>query len=193
MRQVYIMGSGIYFMAVSISLIAAVEPELNRRLDQTALGFGVAFAMLTVGRFLTQIPIGHISDRIGRRPLITIGMFVMIPLAVLQGFAPTTLTLSAVRFLLGVASALVVAPAYAMVSDLALPGRMVRQMSVLTMAFGLGVATGPMISGLLAGVVGFEVPFIAAGVALTFGAIFVAAFVKESLPGRAEALRYRTG
>lgn len=187
MRQLYVLGVAVFVMAISISLIAAVEPEMNRRLGQTAIGFGVAFSMLTVGRFLFQIPVGHWSDRIGRKPLIVAGMVAMIPLTVLQGYAGTTFWLSLDRFLLGVATALLVAPGYAMVADLALPGMLVRQMSLVTMAFGLGVATGPMLSGFLAGVAGFEAPFQIGGAASLVAAILVAIFVKESFPTKKQS------
>jgi MFS family permease len=187
MRQVYILGFSAFVMAISISLMAAVEPELNRRLGQTAIGFGVAFSMLTIGRFLVQIPVGHWSDQIGRKRLIVAGLIAMIPLTIFQGYAPTTFWLSVDRFLLGVATAAIVAPGYAMVSDLALPGMLVRQMSVITMSFGLGVATGPMVSGLLAGTVGFEVPFLAGGAVSLIATIIVVLYVRETIPATRHA------
>lgn len=182
MRQLYLVGGAVFVMAVGISLIASVEPELNRRLGQTAVGFGAAFAALTVARFLTQIPLGHLSDTIGRKRLIVVGMAAMVPLVVLQGFAPTTFLLSVDRFLLGVATAAIVAPGYALVADRALPGLKVRQMSVMTMSFGLGIAAGPILSGMLAGVVSFEMPFIAGGVLSMGATLLVALFVEESNP-----------
>jgi MFS family permease len=181
-RQLYILGIAVFVMAVSISLMASVEPELNRRLGQTAVGFGLAFSMLTVGRFLVQIPVGHWSDHIGRKPLLVAGLIATIPLTVLQGYAPTTFWLSADRFLLGVSTAMMVAPGYAMVVDLALPGMLVRQMSLLTMSFGFGVAVGPMLSGLLAGVAGFEVPFLVGGAGCLVATVLVSLFVRESYP-----------
>ncbi|MFO7769649.1 MAG: MFS transporter [bacterium] len=182
MRQLYLMGGAVFVMAVGISLIAAVEPELNRRLGQTAVGFGVAFAMLTVARFLTQIPIGRLSDEIGRKPLIVGGTIAMIPLTVLQGYAPTTFLLSIDRFLLGAATAAIVAPGYAMVADRALPGLKVRQMSVMTMAFGLGVAAGPLFSGATAGIIDFHVPFLLGGAASAAAAVMIHLFIRESNP-----------
>ncbi len=183
-RQLYVLGSAIFVMAVSISLIAAVEPELNRRLSQTALGFGLAFSMSTFARIVFQIPIGRLSDRIGRKSLIFLGLVMLAPLSVLQGMAPTTFWLSADRFLLGAATAMIVAPAYAMVADRGLPGLQVRQMGIMTMAFGLGVAAGPLLSGTMAGVVSFETPFLVSGALSALAAFMVYVFVEESHQGR---------
>jgi MFS family permease len=49
----------------SLSMISALENEVNHRLSQTAIGFGVAFSALTVARLVVQIPIRRLSDRIG--------------------------------------------------------------------------------------------------------------------------------
>lgn len=181
MRQLIMLGASIFVLALSVGLISALEPELNRRLNQTAIGFGIAFSMLTLARLIFQIPMGHLSDRIGRKGLIVVGMFAMAPLTVLQGFAPTTLLLSVDRFLLGAASAMIVGPVYALVSDRGIPGLLVRQMSILTMSFGLGIAAGPLLGGLLAGIMTFEVPFIAGGILNVAAGVMVLLFVRESL------------
>jgi MFS family permease len=179
-RQLYVLGAAIFVMALSISLIAAVEPELNRRLSQTALGFGFAFSMSTLARVVFQIPVGTLSDRIGRKPLIFLGLVVLAPSSVIQGLAPTTFWLSVDRFVLGAATAMIVAPAYAMVADRGLPGLRVRQMGIMTMSFGLGVAAGPLLSGTLAGVVSFETPFLMSGALCTMAAFMVHVFVNDS-------------
>jgi len=187
MRQLYIIGAAVFVMALSVGLISALEPELNRRLAQNAIGFGIAFSMLTVARLIFQIPLGHLSDRIGRKGLIVGGMLLMAPLTLLQGFAPTTFLLSIDRFLLGAASAMIVGPVYAMAADRAVPGRTVRQMSILTIAFGLGVAAGPLMAGIVAGMSSFEMPFVAGGILNAVAGLIVLFFVRESLPARQPA------
>jgi MFS family permease len=172
-------------MALSVTLIASVEPELNERLGQTAVGFGLAFSMLTVGRVIFQIPIGNLSDRVGRRRLILTGLVLLVPLTLFQGIAPTTFWLSVDRFLLGAATSLIIAPAYAMVADRRLKGLRVRQMSIMTMSFGLGIATGPLLSGTLAGTLGFESPFLIGAVLSGIAAFCFYLLVEESNPAEA--------
>jgi len=110
----------------------------------------------------------------------------VVPLGVLQGYASTTFLLALDRFLLGIATAMVVAPSYAMVADLGIPGLLVRQMSMMTMSFGLGVAIGPLISGTLAGVFGFEVPFlVGGGLCLTVFTLQLLYLRETVIPGQA--------
>ena len=69
---------------------------------------------------------------------------------------------------------MIVAPAYAaMVADRGLPGLQVRQMGIMTMSFGLGVAAGPLLSGTLAGIVSFETPFLMSGALSAVAALMV--------------------
>jgi MFS family permease len=185
MRQLYVLGMCVFTMALSVTLIASVEPELNERLGQTAVGFGLAFSMLTVGRVIFQIPIGNLSDRVGRRRLILTGLVLLAPLTLFQGIAPTTFWLSVDRFLLGAATSLIIAPAYAMVADRRLKGLRVRQMSIMTMSFGLGIATGPLLSGTLAGTLGFQSPFLIGAVLSGIAAFCFYLLVEESNPAEA--------
>ncbi len=66
-----------FLMASAFSMVTTLENEFNSRLDITAIGFGIAFSTLMIGRLIFQVPIGHYSDKIGRRPLIIIGLVAM--------------------------------------------------------------------------------------------------------------------
>ena len=165
-------------------MISALENEFNERLSQTALGFGVAFSALTVSRLFVQIPIGRLSDRIGRKGLIIGGLVALAPLTVLFGYVTTTEQLVGLRLLQGVATAGVAAPAFALAGDLARKGGEGREMSFLTMGFGLGMGMGPLIAGGLAGYVGFTTPFWVFGAAALIAAIWVWRWAEESIfPG----------
>jgi MFS family permease len=171
-------------MASSLSMISALENEFNTRLSQTALGFGVAFSALTVARLFVQIPVGRLSDRIGRKKLIVGGLVALAPMTVLFGYVTTTLQLINLRLAQGVATACIAAPAFALASDLARKGGEGREMSFVTMGFGLGMGVGPLIAGALGGYLGFEVPFYVVGVASLVVAWMVGRWAEESIkPG----------
>jgi MFS family permease len=171
-------------MASSLSMIAALETEFNARLSQTALGFGIAFSALTVARLFVQIPVGRLSDRIGRKKLIVFGLVALAPLTFLFGYVGTTAQLINLRLLQGVATALIAAPAFALAADLARKGGEGREMSFLTMGFGLGMGVGPLIAGVLGGYLGFEVPFYVVGAMCLVAAWLVAIWAEESIEPR---------
>lgn len=72
-------------LASTLSMIASLENVSNERLAKTALGFGVAFSALTVLRLVVQIPLGRLSDRIGRKKPIVAGLVAPAPITALFG------------------------------------------------------------------------------------------------------------
>ncbi len=175
-------------LASSLSMIAALENEFNRRLSQTAIGFGIAFSALTVSRLFVQIPIGRWSDHIGRKKLIVGGLVALAPITVLHGYVQTTLQLVILRLVQGVSLAAVAAPAFALAGDLAPAGNEGHEMSFVTMGFGLGLGAGPLIAGLLAGYLGFVVPFWVVGSLAVVAAWGVWRFSRESIGPGGEVL-----
>jgi MFS family permease len=167
-------------MAGSFSMMTTLEKQFNDKLHQTAFGFSVAFSALMVSRLLFQLPLGRLSDRVGRKPLIVGGLLLMAPVTALLGVVTSTFQLTAARLIQGVAAAAVAAPAFALAGDLSVGGGEGRQMSLITSGFGLGIATGPLLAGVLA-VSSFELPFLVAALLLLGGAGAVQVLVTETV------------
>ena len=168
-----------FMMASSFAMMSPLENEFNARLDQTAIGFGVAFSALMVSRLVLQTPLGRLSDRIGRKPLVVGGLLLLVPATALMGYVSTTLQLVGARILQGSASAGVAAPAFALAADLSSAGTEGRQMSFITAGFSLGIAVGPLIAGFLASV-SFALPFLIGAGGCLVGAGLVQAVVPET-------------
>ncbi|MEF8847997.1 MAG: MFS transporter [Candidatus Thermoplasmatota archaeon] len=178
--DLYILGLAIGFMVISISLITTLEQQFNQKLSQTAIGFSIAFSALIITRILFQTPIGHISDKKGRKNLVSIGMIGMGLLTFLLPYVQTTFELILIRIGQGIASAGVVAPGFALAADIA-GKRKGKEMSVMTTSFMLGLAAGPLIAGLFAGYLSFESPFYISGILSVLGGILVYKYVKETI------------
>ena len=173
-------GLATFVMAGSFSMVTTLENEFNEMLRITALDFGIAFSMLMIGRFFFQIPLGRLSDFIGRKPLVLVGLVLMAPATILLGEVTSMWQLVAARLFQGIASACIAAPAFAVAADLSRSGGEGRQMSVITMGFGLGLATGPLLAGLLV-VVFFELPFLAGGIMCLLCALIVFRYMPETI------------
>lgn len=179
------LGMATFVMAFAYSIIVTLEKQFNEKLGMTALGFGVAFSTLMISRLLFQIPFGRLSDRIGRKPLILIGLVAMAPATALLGEASTFFELIGLRIMQGIASAAIAAPAFALAADLSTSGGEGRQMSIVTMGFTFGIATGPLLSGILA-VFFFDLPFLLGGALLLLGAWVVYRAVPETVGAKKE-------
>lgn len=169
-----------FVMAGGFSMMSALENEFNQRLNMSAFVFSIAFSALLFSRIFTQVPLGRLSDRIGRKPLIIAGLILTAPSTALLGYAATVTQLTILRLFQGIGSAAVAAPAFAVAADLAKAGGEGRQMSIITMGFGLGIALGPLLAGVLA-VYSFVVPFIVGGVLSLLGAWVVYKYVPETV------------
>lgn len=178
-KSIISLGAAMFMMASAYSMMSALENEFNLRLQQTALGFGIAFSALTVSRMIVQTPLGYLSDRVGRKPLIITGLILMAPATVLLGMVGTTLQLTGARALQGITSAAVASPAFALAGDLSSKQGEGRQMSIITTGFFLGISIGPLIAGFFSQIA-FVLPFIIGGGMLLVGAAIVYLFVPES-------------
>ena len=178
---VFALGVATLFMAIGIGLFATLEPQLLARLDQGPVLFSVEFAAVVLANVLFQVPIGRASDRYGRRPFVLAGFVILIPSLLVQGFVTTPTTMILARFVQGIAVAMVFAPALALAGDLAREGESGTKLSVLTMAFGLGTAIGPLASGVLV-TFGFVWPFAFGAALAAVGLALVYSQVEETVP-----------
>ncbi len=169
-----------FAMASAFSMLTTLEPQINQHLNQSAFMFSIAFSSLMFSRLILQIPLGRLSDRIGRKPLIVLGLIFIAPATMLIGYAMTTMQLIGLRILQGIASAGIAAPAFALAADLAKKGSEAQQLAIVTMGFGLGIALGPLIAGILVSDF-YPLPHIVGGAIALIGAFVVFFCVPETV------------
>jgi MFS family permease len=177
-----IFGAGLasFMMAGAFSMMTPLEVQFNARLHETALEFGIAFSALMVSRLVIQIPVGRLSDHFGRKPFIIGGLVLMALSTAVLGKAGSTMELIWIRVIQGIGAAGIAAPAFALAADLTKQGGEARQMSIITMGFGLGIAAGPLIAGLLAKT-SFDLPFLVFGALLMLSAWVIYRLVPETI------------
>lgn len=187
---VFTLGLATLFMAIGVALFATLQVEINARLDQGATAFGLQFSALLLPFILFQTSVGRKSDSYGRKRFIVLGLVLLAPTTFVQGIVSTSTEMFVARFAQGVAGTFVFAPALALAGDLA-RGDTASKLAVLTMAFGFGVAVGPLSSGFLVAF-GFVVPFTFGAVLALVGAVLVHSEVEETV-GREEETETETG
>lgn len=161
---------------VGFGIIIPIMPELV-----STFHLAVMLAVYSAGSFFMSPVWGAVSDRIGRKPIIMIGIIGFAVSFFLFGMATENLVLMYIsRILGGLFSGAVMSCAVAYVADVTTEENRTKGMGLVGMSIGLGFIFGPAVGGLLS-VFGYQVPFFAsAGLALlTF--IFVMKFLEESL------------
>ncbi|MDV2481515.1 MFS transporter [Methanoculleus sp. Wushi-C6] len=151
----------VIFMDMMIyGLLIPVFPEYAPRLgvDESVIGviFGVYAAML----LLFSIPMGLLSDRVGRRPLIAAGMLLLALATALFGFSTTVEHLIAARMVQGISAAATWSVGLALLAETCEPERLGERMGIALSAVGLGTVVGPVIGGLLFEYLGYTATFV---------------------------------
>jgi len=154
------------------------DPEPSHEAAESLGGVAI------LDQVLLQAPVGRATDFYGRKRFIVVGMVLLVPTTFVQGVILDPWLMFLARFLQGVAGAMVFAPALALAGDLAPEGQSGSTLSVLTMAFGSGVAFGPLLSGFLVAF-GFVVPFAVGAALAAVGAVLVRTQVEETVTPRA--------
>ncbi len=171
---------------------AVIIPVFPQRLQ--ALGLGPETLALMEGAFglgmlLFSTPMGTLSGRIGRKPILFISLAGFVVTNLLLAFVNVPLLFIPIRFIEGMLLSGLIPAAMSMVGDTIPLERQGCWIGFLTTAQAVGFALGPGLGGLLSQTLGFTSPFLlSAGIALAASllAIFM---VPETLPKhvRAEA------
>ena len=166
-------------------------------LYEERLGFGsftttAVFAAYPAGVAVSLFILGHLSDRIGRRPAMMLGLlFLLLSDAIFVCWIAVPGLLLA-RAITGVAIGIVTSTATAQLSELRRRGGRPPSESLAILANFGGVAAGPVISGLVAVVSADPLRVTYAVVAVAAMAALVAVVrVPETLPAGQSHVRYR--
>ena len=145
------------FLVTMIDMIGfgIIIPFLTYLVQDLAEAAGVVRIGLWVGLLMTAYSAaqflfspfwGSLSDRIGRRPVLMIGLVGNTVFFTAFGFSTTLLFALSMRFLAGVFNGnIAVARAY--IGDVSSPKQLATRMGLIGAAFGLGFTIGPFIGG----------------------------------------------
>lgn len=158
------------FIAVNQLGFGAIVPVIAlyaRSFGVLQAAIGVAIAMYGLARFLVAVPVGKLTDVLGRRAALALGGVVTAAGNLLCACAPNFATFVAARFVAGAGAALVLIAGQIVLADITTPERRGRVMAIYQGVFLFAVGVGPYPGGLLAERFGLAAPFVvyaAAGV-----------------------------
>ena len=179
-RILGILFAVLFIVMLGFSILFPVEPYYAQSFGVSSGVWGWLMASYSLAQFIFSPMWGRISDRVGRKPIMMVGLAGYALSMTLMGLATSVPWLFVARILAGMLSSATLPTAMAVIADSTSEEERAKGMGILGAAFGLGVIFGPFTGGVL-GAVRITLPFfVSAGLAaLTFLFVFLA--LPESL------------
>src|SRR3954470_11200941 len=149
---------------VAYSVAVPVLPALSRTLGASPTMIGLLFASFGVTLLTMSMPMGAVSDRVGRKAPLVGGMLALAASTVLFAYADSLPWLFAARLVQGAADAVTWVVGFALVADLYGPDERGRVTGIVMSGTTFAVMVGPTIGGWLYEAGGTRLPFLAVSV-----------------------------
>ncbi|MFC6206815.1 MFS transporter [Levilactobacillus tongjiangensis] len=185
-RAIFILVFSEFLVCLGISLVIPVMPFLKTQLHLTATDMGIMSSLFAFAQFVASPLIGRLSDKIGRKPVLTTGLFLFMVSEVLFALTNQLWVFNVSRVIGGLSAAMVVPTAMALAADITTKRQRARVIGWLSAAFSGGLILGPGIGGILAGI-SYKTPFWAAGGLGLISAIVLISLLPSDAETRAAA------
>jgi MFS transporter, DHA1 family, multidrug resistance protein len=180
--QILLLGCLSMFAPLSIDMYLPALPTLSRDLDATASEAQLTLSAFFLGLALGQAVIGPLSDALGRRRPLLVGVAAYAVASLLCAFAPNIIGLVGFRFVQGFAGAAGIVISRAIVRDLHSGIAAARFMSVLMLVSGLAPILAPILGGQLLRFAPWQGLFLLLAVAGGVLLVVISTRLPETLP-----------
>ncbi|HZK83226.1 MAG TPA: MFS transporter [Desulfosporosinus sp.] len=180
-----------FLVMVGFGIVIPILPFFVGKLGGGALALGIFMSSYSIMQFFFAPFWGRLSDRIGRRPVILIGLTGYGLTFIMFGLVNNLYVLIGIRALSGMVSSATIPTAMAYLADITEGADRSKGMGMIGAAMGLGMIFGPAIGGWL-GHYSFSLPFFVAGGLALLLLPFTLAFLPESLKQATEVVRRKT-
>lgn len=170
----------LFIIMVGIGLVIPIVPYYIEAFNASGRELGFLIAIFAFMQFLFAPIWGRLSDKIGRKPLVALGMFGFAAGEFIFAYASGLWMLFLSRAVAGIFGSALMPTAMAFVADVTPEKDRGKGMGMLGAAMALGIVIGPGIGGWLAEIE-LNLPFILAGIAAALGGIVSILFLPESL------------
>jgi len=176
-RRIMVTSSAEGLQYYAMGAFEAFVPIYALSLGFNGLEIGAIMGIQVVSMLVSKPLMGKFSDRRGREPGIVVGLLVGAFAIVAMAQVEDLYLLAGVSVLFGVSVASVTASTSALVSELAGTSAHGSAIGVLSSVMDIGHSAGPLMTGIVVGLVSFQLGFGIAGVLLLVGALLFAALV----------------
>lgn len=151
--------SAVFVAVLGFSLIAPFFPDYAMQLGASYSLLGVIVSIYGAVQLFTQIPMGRLSDRRGRKRMMLLGLLTFSILPLLYIHATDAMALLLIRALGGLGASAVWPIAMALIVDQSRPEARGSAMGWYNAAFFSALAAGPLLGGFAYDNLGIRAPF----------------------------------
>jgi ACDE family multidrug resistance protein len=170
---------------LATAFVDPILPAIGRAMGASPAQVELLFTSYIAVMSLTMSVSGALATRLGGRRTLLAGLAVVVVFAFLSGNADGVFTLAGWRAFWGFGNSLFTSTALSLIVGLT-TGGLGRAITLYEAALGLGIASGPLLGGLL-GAMNWRYPFF--GTAALMFVAFAVTFLTVPEPGRAEERR----
>ena len=179
LRSVLIVAA---FAGVSAGLVIPFLTLTAQQRGVSLAAIGVMASSYLVAQMLLQLPMGSLSDRVGRVGPLAVGLFVEAVATVGFTFAHSAPSFILLRSGQGIGVAILYPAFRALIADVSPTNRRGQAYAVVGAAFSGGMLLGPPIGGILATIVGVNWLYASAGIIEVVVAIGTLAYMIRLIP-----------
>jgi DHA1 family multidrug resistance protein-like MFS transporter len=180
-RNVAILAFTLFVVMLGFGVVIPIIPFYMESFGAGGTELGMLVASYAVMRLIFGPVWGTLSDRVGRKPILMIGVLGYAITMIWFGLATQLWMLFAARILSGILSSATSPTTMAYIGDSTSKEERGRGMGILGAAVGLGTIFGPLLGGFL-GENSLAIPFFIAGGMSVIALGLVALLLPESLP-----------
>lgn len=170
--------TNIFIAFLGIGLVIPVLPSIMNELNLSGQMVGYLVSAFAFAQLLLSPQAGRWVDRIGRKPMIVIGLLLFSFSELLFGLGKIVEVLFISRILGGISAAFIMPAVTAFIADITSLENRSKAMGYMSAAISTGFIIGPGIGGFLA-IIGTRVPFFVAALLGFIAALFSITLLKE--------------
>lgn len=159
MGGVFVLCAVIFFADASHSAAIPTFPFYASSLGATIITIGALASASGLSRLVSSIPLGSISDRMGRKKIMLLGMLCFVFAPLIYNYSSNPLHLFPARVILGFGMASTFSIGFIYVSEAAPIRRRGLFQGLYMMSMGIGFTLGPLAGGLVAKAWGYAANF----------------------------------
>jgi MFS family permease len=164
--------------SIGYGVIIPIMLPYAEKFGLSSFQYGFLFALFSVCQFLSTPVIGRLSDKYGRKPLLSISIAGTAVSFFMAAFSPNALFLFLARAIDGLTSGNIPV-AQAVISDTTEPKDRAKGFGIIGASFGVGFIAGPVIAA-VALPFGMGMPFIVAGVISVIAVALTVLYLPET-------------